>query len=168
MMPGSTDSSTHARPRAGMIPAWALALALATVAGAPARALVLESYAIVQEDSGLWIRGRKVHLFGVIVPPSGRICRTTTSPVRCGPRAMLALDFKIQGFVRCQVVADNADRSVEGICTYDGIDLAAWMVRNGWALARADAPENYVVLERLARARGVGLWGFQIDDVRRR
>jgi endonuclease YncB( thermonuclease family) len=167
-MPDQPDSPTSTRPRGAVLPIWALALFLAAMAALPARAQVLESYAIVQEDSSLWIRGRNVRLYGVVVPPAGRICRTSISPVRCGSRAMLALDFRIQGFVRCEVVSRNADRSVDGICTHDGVDLAAWMVRNGWALTRRDAPDEYVVLERLARARKAGLWGFPVDDVRRR
>lgn len=88
------------------------ALAALCLAAAPAAADI-ESYAIVQDDASLLIRGKTIRLFGVHVPSDATQCRTSIRPARCATRAALALDFKIQGFVRCREVAENRDRSIE-------------------------------------------------------
>lgn len=46
------------------------------------------------------------------------------------------------------------------------VDLAAWMLEHGWAVALPAAPPEYRALERIARARGRGVWGYQVDEVR--
>ena len=130
----------------------------------------------VQEDGTLKLRGRTVRLFGIYLPPSGRTCGSSLRPVRCGSRAVLALDFKIRGFVRCEPKARYRDRSLSATCWTKGdgsvlapeVDLAAWLIQRGWALARPDAPFEYHGLERIDRARGRGVWGFQADSITRR
>jgi endonuclease YncB( thermonuclease family) len=147
------------------LPLW-VALAASTIPSAEAaRARVHESYAIVNDDATLQVSGRTIHLYGVYVPPSGRSCRTTLRPARCASRAALALDFKIQGFVRCIERVRYRDRSIGAVCHARGHDLGAYLIRRGWAVARPGAPFEYTVLERIARKRGKGVWGFQADVV---
>ena len=55
------------------------------VAGGP-------SYALVQDDASLKIRGRVFRLFGIYIPPTHRLCHSFRSPVRCGSRAALTSD----------------------------------------------------------------------------
>ena len=88
------------------------ALAALCLAAAPAVAEI-ESYAIVQDDASLRIRGKTIHLFGVHVPSDATQCRTVIRPARCASRAALALDFKIQSFVRCREVQENRDGSID-------------------------------------------------------
>ena len=132
----------------------------------------LHSYVHVQADGSLLIKGERVHLYGIHLPPTGNRCRTNIRPIRCGSRAMLALDFKIQGFVRCYPQTENEDGSLNGICYVDrdhfneGEDLAAYLVEKGWALALPDAPFEYKALERIARHNNRGVWGFTVDGIR--
>jgi len=44
-------------------------------------------------------------------------------------------------------------------------DLAAELLRHGWAVALPGAPFEYVTLERIARAHNRGIWGFQVDSI---
>ena len=125
----------------------------------PASAAIV-SYADVRADASLRVGSRVVRLYGIHVPRLGRTCRTTIRPARCGSRAVLALDFKIRGFVRCEPVHRHRDRSVTALCTNRGVDLAAYLVERGWAVARPDGPFEYQVLERIARARHIGMWGM--------
>lgn len=133
----------------------------------------LFSYALVQDDASLKIKGKVVHLAGIYIPPTERQCRTNVRPVKCASRAALALDFKIQGFVRCEIVSKNDDLSLNGTCYANGnyfdpgIDLAAYLVEMGWALAAPGAPFEYQALEKIAKERGVGVWGFSVDNFRR-
>jgi endonuclease YncB( thermonuclease family) len=145
-------------------------LCLALACGAAA-SRELHSYALVQDDGSLSIEGKRVHLYGVHLPDTGRRCRTNIRPVRCGSRAVLALDFRIQSFVHCYPQTRNADGSLNGVCYVDrgpfdeGEDLAAYLLERGWALALPNAPFEYHALERIARHHHRGVWGLSVDSV---
>jgi endonuclease YncB( thermonuclease family) len=139
---------------------------------APAVAAELRSYAIVQDDGSLKVSGRIVRLHGVHIPQSDQFCATRVRPVECKSRAALALDQRIQSFVRCTETSAYSDGSVGAVCTVDGdgvtsprIDLGAWLIDQGWALAAPGAPFDYQARERIARERGFGVWGFQADRI---
>ena len=145
-----------------------LVLLLASLLSPAALGRELKSYAFVEEDGTLRISGRQVHLYGIHIPPTGRTCRTFIRPVRCGSRASLALDFRIQGFVSCEVVRQHRDRSVTGLCRVGGEDLSAYLLSRGWALALPNAPFEYVALERIARHKSLGVWGMPVDRIGKR
>ncbi|MDQ9170391.1 thermonuclease family protein [Oxalobacteraceae bacterium R-40] len=122
------------------------------------------SFAFVQEDGSLKVAGRHVQLYGIYIPPTEQTCYTFIRPAPCGPRAVLALDFKISGdFIHCIPRAENADGSIIASCSLDNEDLSIWMLQRGWAVARADAPFEYGALERIAQSKGIGIWGIPID-----
>ena len=131
----------------------------------------LHSYALVQDDGSLSIEGKRVHLHGVYLPETDRRCRTNVRPVRCRSQASLALEFRIQGFVRCYPQKRNADRSLNAICYVDrgrfdeGEDLAAYLIERGLALALPNAPFKYQAKERIARQQRRGVWGLSVDRV---
>jgi endonuclease YncB( thermonuclease family) len=156
-------------------PVAAGALALTGIlAGGICQAREFSSYARVNEDGSLRVGTREVHLYGIYIPPTGQHCRTYVSPPVCGSRAALALEFRIQGFVHCQQKSVNRDRSVNAVCTVDrthsaeGEDLAAYLIRQGWALALPEAPFEYHALEKIARQQSAGVWGFTVDGIKRR
>lgn len=127
--------------------------------------------AFVQEDGSLKVRGQAIRLFGIHIPSTNRSCQTFFRPVRCSSRAALALDFKIQGFVRCEVQAKHRDGSLVGLCRVnhnafsEGEDLSAYLISLGWAAALPDAPYEYQVMEKIARQRGLGMWGISVDSI---
>lgn len=133
----------------------------------------LEGLARVTDDGHLIVAGREVALAGIDIPTFDRTCRQALLPLRCGPRAVLILDSKVTGFVHCTIVSERRDRVLEGSCTVAGrrlfddrIDLAAELLREGWAFAREDAPGLYRALERMARSRKIGIWRDAAVDVR--
>lgn len=144
--------------------------ALLSVESATAREI--SSWARVNEDGSLRIDGKTVHLYGIHIPPGGRTCATNRRPLVCGSRATLALDFKIDGFVRCEILERNSDRSVVGWCRVnasrrdEGEDLSAYLLERGWAVALPNAPFEYHTLEKIARHRGFGVWGMPVDVVK--
>jgi endonuclease YncB( thermonuclease family) len=93
-------------------------------------------------------------------------------PPVCGSRAALALEFKIKGFVQCDIIREYGDGSLEGWCRVnagkfdEGEDLSAYLLERGWAAALPDAPVEYEVLEKIARNRGLGIWGIPVDRPR--
>jgi endonuclease YncB( thermonuclease family) len=137
---------------------------LAMVAQASLAATEITSFAFVEKDGTLKVAGQRIHLYGIYIPPTEQSCYTFVRPVPCGPRAVLALDFKISGdFVHCTPTAEHADGSFTARCLLDEEDLSIWMLQRGWAVARPDAPFEYAAQERIAQAKGIGIWGIPID-----
>ncbi len=131
------------------------------------------SIAFVQEDGSLRISGRVTWLYGIHIPPTNRTCRTGLRPPRCAPRAVLKLADRVDRMVRCETLQRLRGGGRTAKCwvrdSRDAlgpeVDLAAWMLFHGWAVAAPGAPFEYVTLERIARSHGRGIWGFQVDDL---
>jgi endonuclease YncB( thermonuclease family) len=130
------------------------------------------SYAIVQDDGSLRVQGRTIRLFGVYLPPTERGCRSDFRPPLCGNRSVRALKIKLRGFVRCDPQAALSDGSLSAVCYVDGdsitdppVDLGAWLIEQGLAVAGPGAPFEYQTLERIAQVNRRGVWGFQVDQI---
>ncbi|MDZ7782818.1 MAG: thermonuclease family protein [Halioglobus sp.] len=151
-----------------------LVLALCCLGPNTLAAYEISSSARVNEDGTLRIRGKTIHLYGIHIPELDRTCDTNRRPPVCGSRASIALDFRIDGFVRCELLEENKDGSYIGRCRVDathfdeGEDLSAYLLERGWAVALPDAPVEYQALEKIARSRGLGHWGFPVDRIQRR
>ncbi len=129
----------------------------------------ISSFAFVQADGTLRVSGETIRLYGIYVPPTDQSCRTFERPIECGTRASLALDFHIGvEFVHCEERVRYQDGSLSALCRVRGEDLSAWMLQKGWALALPDAPFEYTAFEKIARARGLGVWGIPVDVIRKR
>lgn len=134
----------------------------------PLLAETIASYAFINDDGTLRINRKTIHLYGIVIPRTSVNC-AKQQPSVCGERAALALEFKIKGFVRCEVMNVNTDGSLIGRCfaNYshfdEGDDLSAYLLERGWAAALPDAPAEYQVLERIAQSRNMGIWGIPID-----
>lgn len=102
-----------------------------------ANAREISSYAFVNDDGSLRVKRETIHLYSIHIPGTGRDCRTNLIPPVCGSRAALALDFKIKRFVKCQIIDENTDGSLAGICRVnyskfdDGDDLSAYLLERG-------------------------------------
>jgi endonuclease YncB( thermonuclease family) len=167
------------RPGTGRIAYRLFAAALVAAAGSmtllaslsPARAEI-SSYAIVRDDATLTVRSKTIRLYGIYIPATGRHCRFNLRPPACGSRAAVALKQRIQGFVTCYETARYRDGSLQAVCYAertpfdDGVDLGAWLIGQGLAVATPEAPFAYHTAERIARSRDQGLWGFSADSIR--
>jgi endonuclease YncB( thermonuclease family) len=129
----------------------------------------ISSFAFVNEDGTLRISGRLIHLYGIYIPPTDQTCYTFVRPPQCGTRASVALEFRISGdFVRCLPRSRNSDGSIVASCRSRNEDLSEWMLQRGWAVALPNAPFSYAAMERIARSKGVGIWGIPIDTFPRK
>ena len=148
-----------------------LSLPLVPSSTASANTADIVGAATVRDDGSLRIGNRLIRMYGIYIAPTRQICSTLSQPIRCGGRAALALETKIQGFVFCHSVGAYADGSVSAVCyirrTFrsPGEDLAAFLLAQGWALALPNAPFEYFALERIAQTRRRGLWGFPADII---
>ncbi len=129
----------------------------------------LTSYAFVNDDGTLRIKSKTVHLYGIHIPQTSQDCRTSQHPPVCGSRAALALEFKAKRFVRCEIISESPNGSLTGLCRVnyshfeEGDDLSAYLLERGWAVALPDAPIEYHTLEKIARSRGMGVWGIALN-----
>lgn len=126
----------------------------------------VSSYSYVNSDGSIRIKGRTFLLYGLFIPPSAYACQRFWTPTSCSSQVSIALEFKIgSNFVRCDTVAVNEDNSESAYCSVNGADLGAYLISEGWALALPEAPVEYVMLERLARGRGMGIWASPVTNI---
>ena len=106
------------------------------------------------------IHGQRIRIWGIDAPESSQLCYIQGKPWRCGQRASLALsDWIRRRTVTCIERGRDRYRRVVAVCSVAGDDMAAWLVRHGWAL---DWPRYsrraYAEFQRLAAAAKVGVW----------
>ena len=147
--------------------------ALLALAASRSLAYEISSSAIVNEDGSLRIKGKTVQLYGIHIPRTDQTCTSYRRPPLCSSRAALALDFKIHGFVRCDIIGEANDGALIGQCRVrsskfdEGEDLSAYLLEKGWAVALPDAPFEYHTLEKISQSRQLGVWGIPVDNIRR-
>src|SRR5258705_8485908 len=142
--------------RAGLI--WIVAaLSLSSAALADS----LSGQASVIDGDTLEIHGTRIRLWGIDAPESSQLCRNDESlQYRCGAKAANELDaFIARRPVDCSPVSLDQYRRTVAVCSIDGVDLAAWLVRKGLAL---DWPTyskgKYDKAQRDAEHPGRGIW----------
>ncbi|MGE3645449.1 MAG: thermonuclease family protein [Beijerinckiaceae bacterium] len=125
--------------------------------------------ATVVDGDTIAIRGQRIRLLNMDAPESDQLC-FDPKPWRCGQRASLALaDFIGRQTVTCDPRGKGFYRRTLAHCYVDGIDVGAWMVRNGWAVAFVRYGREYLPQERRARGRKAGMWrGTAIDPTKYR
>jgi endonuclease YncB( thermonuclease family) len=145
-----------------------LAIVIVLAAMAPtAWSTEINGNAFVSDDGTLRIQGNTIRLYGILIPATDQTCQFFIRPAPCGPRAVLALKFDIGShFVHCKPTGEEPSGTIIAICTAGDENLSTWLLQQGWAAALPDAPYQYHVLEKIARARGIGIWGLPV--VRRR
>ena len=126
----------------------------------PATANELNGVASVIDGDTVEIRGTRIRLHGIDAPESRQLCtRPSGQSWRCGQQAALALSDRIgRRSVIC--VARDTDRygRTIAVCSQDGIDLNAWMVAEGWAVAYRQYSRDYVSADTEARSAGRNIW----------
>jgi endonuclease YncB( thermonuclease family) len=104
--------------------------------GSALRAEELIGQASVVDGDTLEIHGSRIRIFGIDAPESDQLCRDEDSlQYRCGQTASNELcDLINRRPVSCiEVDRDRYNRAV-AVCIVDKIDLADWLVSNGFAL----------------------------------
>ena len=107
----------------------------------------------------LEVGGRLVRLFGVTAPSTDGTCVTATGQSwTCGEEAAFALAFETADrWLTCRERFQDAGLVI-ATCRAGPYDLAAKMVRQGWAVARPDESRDYVADEENARSGERGIW----------
>ena len=115
--------------------------------------------------------GPVLPLGGIEPPPPDAQCGPEEERSACRELAVLTLEGAVAGqHLVCERQptarsrpGQRREREGDGVtCRADGIDIAEWMVRMGWALAAGEALRE---AEREARATRQGMWWFVEEHV---
>jgi len=114
-------------------------------------------------DAGtLDFSGRIVRLYGIDAPDVSQTCRADGREWPCGLEARWAAINRIGShWVTCATVSETAEGGLAAVCYLAGLgqmDLNAWLVARGWALADPAATTGYKTQEAAARSAHKGLW----------
>ena len=97
------------------------------------------------------IDGVRYRLQGIDAPEARQACRAWGLTWDCGAAATEALMSRAEGLSCASSGTDRFGREI-GTCSSGGVDLNAWLVANGWALAYRQFSTDYVGQEEQARS----------------
>ena len=145
---------------AGMLAALLAGLALTGTSSAGFAQDVVSGPAHVIDGDTIQIRHLRIRMHGIDAPESDQTCLDGAGRTYgCGQVATAALaSMAAHGSVACRVLDMDRYGRLIAVCHRDGIDLNAWMVRDGHAMAYRRYSGDYVADENAARARRVGIW----------
>jgi endonuclease YncB( thermonuclease family) len=136
-------------------------VAAACVCATPASADNLAGPASIIDGDTLDISGTRIRLWGIDAPESNQQCRGEDSTqYPCGTKAANSLEaFLHKRPIDCSPVSLDQYGQTFAVCSVDGVDIADWLVRNGFAL---DWPQyskgKYDRAQREAEHAGRGIW----------
>lgn len=116
--------------------------------------------AIVIDGDTIDIDGQHIRLEGIDAPEHAQTCgRKWFGTWSCGAAATRALDALVRGRrVACDNEGYDKYGRILGLCTVDGRDINAEMVRSGYAWAFVKYSTRYVAEEAEARKAKAGIW----------
>lgn len=129
----------------------------------------------VVDGRTLWFpqSAQKVHLEGIdtcelpqwAFDPKRHGDSLILKPVPCGPLSKAWLKRLIgDSRVVCQMSPYSSDGTLTGRCTAGRRDLAAGMLRVGWARVKGPSDSAYVRWQRYAMAARFGMWATYVID----
>lgn len=120
----------------------------------------LTGHARVVDGDTIDVAGVRVRLEGIDAPETGQRCPGRSQGTwPAGRKATSALKSMINGqVVSCRSLGYGKYGRMLGACRTGSVDLNAEMVRRGHAWAFVKYSRAYVDEERVAQARGAGIW----------
>ena len=101
----------------------------------------------------------RIRLHGIDAPESKQMCSSDGKQWRCGWEATNALANIVgKHWVTCIKTDVDRFKRIVAICRLGPINLNAWMVENGWAVAYRRYSLDYIKEEEVSRASARGLW----------
>lgn len=114
---------------------------------------------VVVDGDSLEVAGQRIRLHGVDAPERKQTCVADGSRWPCGERAARALATRAsKRTIFCTEKDLDRYGRIAATCRLEGVDLNAWLVTEGWALAYRRYSDDYVEEEAHAQAAGRGIW----------
>lgn len=128
------------------------------VAGAAGAAPVTGRASVIDADT-IEMRDTRFRLFGIDAVEARQLCHREGKAWPCGRRAAFALsDHLGQRPVTCVPTGKKSWERLVARCFLAGKDIAAWLVREGWAVASPKHSADYLEMEAEARRLSKGIW----------
>jgi len=114
----------------------------------------------VVDGDTIELSGITYRLHGIDAPEAGQKCaKANGGKWACGKAAIGALEvLAFSGTVSCDTRGTDVFSRVIGVCTVDGKDMNAAMVKTGLAWAFRKYSTDYVRQEEKAKAARIGIW----------
>ena len=113
----------------------------------------------ITDGDTIRIGSTRIRLHGIDAPEAKQICTLGRKEWRCGWEATNALANIVgKHWVTCTKRDTDRYGRVVAVCRAGPINLNAWMVSNGWAVAYRRYSTDYVRDEEGAKKAGNGLW----------
>ena len=142
-----------------------LVVLLALVA-VPVAAEVLAGRAYVVDGETLLVDDRMVALSGLFSPELDQQCFVGSLRWACGEAAKEALETQVEGkTIHCET--PGSGDAARYRCTHRNVDIGAWLLEQGWALANDQASDDYRGRQSKAITAELGIWrdGFDPNQV---
>lgn len=116
-------------------------------------------------------KAKRARLFAIDSPELAQKCIKDNKSWKCGEAAKRALQNKI-GNQKITCIGDEKDKYGRLIATcylHDAkqngyVNLNAWMVKNGWAIAYRFYSKRYVKHEEYAKKQNLGIWQSEFEE----
>ena len=123
---------------------------------------LLADVRIVDADT-IEISGKKIRLAGIDSPERSQTCEDQDGiKYGCGGQATQALRGLVNSMpaeiVKCEHIDKDKYGRLIGVCKIGEVNINAWLVENGWALAYRNFSEKYVENEQIAERNKAGIW----------
>ncbi len=134
---------------------------------------IISGIAKVIDGDTLRINNKKIRLLGIDAPESKQMCKKTylsflifsfQKNYRCGEISTNILKKKInQKLLICKTSIKDRYKRYIAECYDNKININAWMVRNGHAVAYRKYSKKFVTDEMIAKKDKSGLWKGSFD-----
>ena len=113
---------------------------------------------IIDGDT-IHIKSNKIRLHGIDAPEIKQTCKIDNQNWYCGKQSTKELKNLINNQkVECNVNDIDRYNRYVAICYVNEININQWMVKNGWAIAYRYYSEDYVLEEKYANDKKLGIW----------
>lgn len=138
-----------------------LMLGLAVVPAAAGEAI--SGPARVIDGDTIEVGGKRIELYGIDAPEPEQTCEKGGKWYRCGAAATEALRAQIAEPVRCVPAKGSTPDRIVAKCIAGFVELNAFMVTRGFAVAGVKHAKDYVAKEAKARRALRGVWHGRFD-----
>ena len=136
-------------------------------------ATTLEGFAKVIDGDTLRLNDIKIRLYGIDAPEVNQKCYKQffsfnllnyNKKYYCGKETSNKLKvFLKNSKIVCQIKGQDRYKRKIAICFKNSIDINAWLVKEGLAVAYKKYSKRYSYLEKQARDQKKGIWAGQFD-----
>jgi len=126
---------------------------------------LMQGAASVIDGDTIEIRGERIRLDAIDAPESSQLCLDAAgNRFLCGQKSAFLLAGMIgRSTVACQPKGRDRYKRTIAVCFKGGINLNAWIVAQGWAVAFRKYGNDYIDEEDEARIKSRGMWAGSFE-----